>query len=35
MRGMKATRLTKINKDEKGDEQIQAVFENYNLYNVI
>ena len=35
IRGMKAKRLTKINKDGKGDEQIQAVFEYYNLYNVM
>jgi hypothetical protein len=28
-------RINLVNRGEKGDEQIQAVFENYNLYNVI
>jgi len=35
IRGMKSRRLTAINKDGQGDAQIQAVFEYYNLYNII
>ena len=35
IRGMKSRRLTKINKDGKGDAQIQAVFEYYKVYDII
>jgi len=35
MKGMKANQLTDINQEGRGDEQIQAVFEYYNLHNMI
>jgi hypothetical protein len=35
IRGVSKKSLTKITSDGKKDEQIQAVFEYYNLYNSI
>jgi hypothetical protein len=35
IRGVRGKSLSKINKTETKDQQIQAVFEYYNLYNII